>query len=93
MTREKRRDAPAFHSRGRRFAVRDIGSTVAKNSTGWKDSDGDNVLADILWLERLFQSRMSYGRIYPNDIREGLERIRNVKDCFQDAVAKSKSRC
>ena len=55
------------------------------------DSHGDNVLADILWLERWLENGIIYGDVKDDEFKEALERLENVKDRFQDAVAVAKS--
>jgi hypothetical protein len=65
---------------------------VVKNSTGLKDSEGDNVFRDILWLERFLGRQDIKSLDHLNEMTDAFERLKNVKNCFQDAVAKSQSR-
>jgi hypothetical protein len=63
---------------------------VKNKSTELIVSHDDNVLTDILWLERFVRHSLRLGRYLDCERKEAIERIENVKDRFQDAVGKSK---
>jgi hypothetical protein len=61
-----------------------------KNSSG---DQGDNVLRDILWLER-WLTKVSYLDFGSElDCEIAYEKVQNVKDHFQNAVVVPKPGC
>lgn len=54
---------------------------------------GDNVLADLLWLERFAKKMINnYYTVSPEEAWEILERTWNVKNHFQNEVAVAQPR-